>query len=157
MCRSPMNHNHLKKMPECSKVCCRRSRCAALTESLCACVNRWDQCFIRLLDGMLQVIGFAGASDGDFALRIPVRIRAISLTEPGGSERSVLPCNVQRVLGATFFSACSTAGFGFSENVGENALGVCCHLCQLVLAASCIERRVPDSVKGAAHASRDIR
>ena len=67
----------------------------------CACLdNRWDQCFIRLLDGMLQVIGFAGACDGDFALRIPVRIRAISITEPAGSACSALPCSVQRVLGA---------------------------------------------------------
>ena len=65
----------------------------------CECLNRWDQCFIRLLDGMLQVVGFAGASDGDFALRIPVKIRAISIIEPGGSARAVLPCNVQRVLG----------------------------------------------------------
>ena len=66
--------------------------------------HRWDQCFIRLLDGMLQVVGFAGACDGDFALRIPVRIRGISITEPGGSALSVLPCNVQRVLGATPFT-----------------------------------------------------
>ena len=64
------------------------------------CLNRWDQCFIRLLDGMLQVIGFAGASDGDFALRIPVKIRAISIPAPQGSACAVLPCHVQRVLGA---------------------------------------------------------
>ena len=48
----------------------------------CACC-RWDGCFIRLLDGMLQAGALAGADmSDDYQLRIPTRIRALSIGNP---------------------------------------------------------------------------
>ena len=63
-------------------------------------MRRWDQCFIRLLDGMLQVIGFADADGDDHALRIPVRIRGIEIGGPAGTPAPALACRVQRARGA---------------------------------------------------------
>ena len=60
---------------------------------------RWDNCFIRLLDGMLQVLGFADADGGDHALRIPVRIRHLEIGAPGGAAAPALRCDAQRALG----------------------------------------------------------
>ena len=52
------------------------------------CLNRWDGCFIRLLDGMLQA-GALGSSD--YQLRIPTKIRHLEILNakpalPAGSE-----------------------------------------------------------------------
>ena len=49
---------------------------------------RWDNCFIRLLDGMLQA-GALGSTD--YQLRIPTKIRQIEILDakprlPSGSE-----------------------------------------------------------------------
>ena len=40
---------------------------------------RWDGCFIRLLDGMLQA-GALGSSD--YQLRIPTKIRQLEILDP---------------------------------------------------------------------------
>ena len=61
--------------------------------------RRWDRCFIRLLDGMLQVIGFADADGSDHSLRIPVRIRHIEIGAPGGTDAPALECTAERALG----------------------------------------------------------
>ena len=50
--------------------------------------RRWDNCFIRLLDGMLQA-GALGSTD--YQLRIPTKIRQIEILDakprlPSGSE-----------------------------------------------------------------------
>ena len=63
-------------------------------------MRRWDQCFIRLLDGMLQVIGFADADGNDHALRIPVRIRGIEVSAPAGTSAPAVACRVERARGA---------------------------------------------------------
>ena len=44
-------------------------------------LSRWDGCFIRLLDGMLQA-GALESTGGDYQLRIPTRIRALSVNLP---------------------------------------------------------------------------
>ena len=62
--------------------------------------RRWDNCFIRLLDGMLQA-GALGSTD--YQLRIPTKIRQIEILDakprlPSGSEsepiatQHLLPC-----------------------------------------------------------------
>jgi fatty acid synthase len=48
----------------------------------CIRTRRWDGCFIRLLDGMLQ----AGALDiaaAEYQLRIPTKIRHLAVAAPG--------------------------------------------------------------------------
>ena len=55
---------------------------------MCAIYCRWDGCFIRLLDGMLQA-GALGSSD--YQLRIPTKIRQLDILDakpalPAGSE-----------------------------------------------------------------------
>ena len=60
---------------------------------------RWDDCFIRLLDGMLQVVGFTDKSLQDNMLKIPTRIRSITIPHPEGSSLAALPCTTERVLG----------------------------------------------------------
>ncbi len=54
---------------------------------------RWDGCFIRLLDGMLQA-GALGSTD--YQLRIPTKIRHLEILDakpamPAGSESESLP------------------------------------------------------------------
>ena len=44
--------------------------------------DRWDQCWIRLLDGMLQL---SVAGTRDYELRIPTRIRSIVIKSPEGT------------------------------------------------------------------------
>ena len=61
--------------------------------------RRWDNCFIRLLDGMLQVLGFADSDGVDHSLRIPVRIRHIEIRAPGGVAAPTVACNARRLLG----------------------------------------------------------
>ena len=59
-------------------------------------MRRWDGCFIRLLDGMLQA-GAHNVAWSDFGLRIPTRIRRLDIAVPGpallpGSEGAQRPC-----------------------------------------------------------------
>ena len=46
------------------------------------CLIRWDQCWIRLLDGMLQL---SVAGTRDYELRIPTRIRSILINCAAGT------------------------------------------------------------------------
>ncbi len=87
---------HLTKLSE--RLGSRRSR-SPRRDGRARAARRWDNCFIRLLDGMLQVLGFADADGGDHALRIPVRIRHIEIGAPGGAAAPALPCDAQRALG----------------------------------------------------------
>ena len=70
---------------------------AALTGG---CDGRWDGCFIRLLDGMLQ----AGAlGSADYNLRIPTKIRHLAILDPSPA----LPAGSQgtpSLLHATFIT-----------------------------------------------------
>ena len=47
------------------------------------CHRRWDQCWVRLLDGMLQL---SVAGTRDYELRIPTRIRSIVINNATGTE-----------------------------------------------------------------------
>ena len=47
------------------------------------CHCRWDQCWVRLLDGMLQL---SVAGTRDYELRIPTRIRSIVINNAAGTE-----------------------------------------------------------------------
>ena len=61
------------------------------------CVSRWDGCFIRLLDGMLQAGALtATATTTDFELKIPTKICHLAVKVPGpelpiGSEGAHRP------------------------------------------------------------------
>ena len=66
--------------------------------------RRWDGCFIRLLDGMLQA-GALNLVGPDHKLRIPTAIRHLAISLPGpallpGSEGALAPQlpHVQRAL-----------------------------------------------------------
>jgi hypothetical protein len=45
--------------------------------------DRWDKCWIRLLDGMLQL---SVAGTRDYELRIPTRIRSIVINNAAGTD-----------------------------------------------------------------------
>ncbi len=45
--------------------------------------DRWDGCFIRLLDGMLQAGALIATATSDFELRIPTKIRHLAIKVPG--------------------------------------------------------------------------
>ena len=45
--------------------------------------RRWDQCWVRLLDGMLQL---SVAGTRDYELRIPTRIRSIVINNAAGTQ-----------------------------------------------------------------------
>ena len=44
---------------------------------------RWDGCWIRLLDGMLQL---SVAGTRDYELRVPTRIRSIVINNAAGTQ-----------------------------------------------------------------------
>ena len=46
------------------------------------CLCRWDGCWIRLLDGMLQL---SVAGTRDYELRVPTRIRSIVINNAAGT------------------------------------------------------------------------
>ena len=79
-----------------------------------AILCRWDDCFIRLLDGMLQVVGFTDKSLQDNMLKIPTRIRSITIAHPEGSGLAALPCTTQRVLGTVSTPLASIQGLELS-------------------------------------------
>ena len=47
------------------------------------CLCRWDGCWIRLLDGMLQL---SVAGTRDYELRVPTRIRSIVINNAAGTQ-----------------------------------------------------------------------
>jgi fatty acid synthase len=66
-------------------------------------VDRWDGCFIRLLDGMLQAGALIDPVKSDFELRIPTKIQHLVVKMPGptlpvGSEGSALASCLPSVL-----------------------------------------------------------
>ena len=75
---------------------------------------RWDDCFIRLLDGMLQVVGFTDKSLQDNMLKIPTRIRSITIAHPEGSSLAALPCTTERVLGTVSTPLATIVGLELS-------------------------------------------
>ena len=77
-------------------------------------LRRWDDCFIRLLDGMLQVVGFTDKALQDNMLKIPTRIRAICIPHPEGSPLPALPCATKRNLGSVSTPLCSIVGLELS-------------------------------------------
>ena len=63
-------------------------------------IRRWDACFIRLLDGMLQA-GAMNITLTDTQLRIPTGIRRLAILDPSpmaatGSEGACVPCCARR-------------------------------------------------------------
>ncbi|CAK0786732.1 hypothetical protein CVIRNUC_009946 [Coccomyxa viridis] len=77
-------------------------------------VLRWDNCFIRLLDGMLQA-GALGSTD--YQLRIPTKIRQIEILDakprlPSGSEMMV---DVDKEVGVCSTGCCTVAGVELSS------------------------------------------
>ena len=82
--------------------------------SLGGMLRRWDDCFIRLLDGMLQVVGFTDKALQDNMLKIPTRIRAIRIPHPEGSPLASLPCATKRTLGSVSTPLCSIVGLELS-------------------------------------------
>ena len=77
-------------------------------------LRRWDDCFIRLLDGMLQVVGFTDKALQDNMLKIPTRIRAIRIPHPEGSPLPSLLCATKRTLGSVSTPLCSIVGLELS-------------------------------------------
>jgi fatty acid synthase len=68
-------------------------------------VCRWDGCFIRLLDGMLQASSLGNSAD--YTLRIPTKIRHLAILDaspaiPAGSQGGALyltyPCKQANYL-----------------------------------------------------------
>ena len=96
--------------------------------------RRWDNCFIRLLDGMLQA-GALGSTD--YQLRIPTKIRQIEILDakprlPSGSEskpiatQRLLPCCHMRRLSIICASQLAAA---IVKQASKQVLGRYAHLC----------------------------
>ena len=68
---------------------------------------RWDECWIRLLDGMLQL---SFSDSGDCQLRRPVRVRSITIRQPAGGPACELLVHMDRLLGSTETELASIAG-----------------------------------------------
>ena len=49
---------------------------------------RWNGCFIRFLDGLLQATAYTHLAGADRALRVPVHIRSLVIKQPG-TKRSI--------------------------------------------------------------------
>ena len=71
------------------------------------CCYRWDECWIRLLDGMLQL---SFSDSDDFQLRIPVRVRNIAIKQPAGCPACQLLMRMDRLLGMVDCQLASVAG-----------------------------------------------
>lgn len=85
----------------------------ALKRHVPACDDRWDACFIRLLDGLLQ----AGALNSpDTQLRVPTGIRRLLIKDPSpaaiaGSEGQRLYLSIATSLLPASFSERKEIGF----------------------------------------------
>jgi hypothetical protein len=60
-------------------------------------LDRWDGCFIRLLDGMFQAGALVATVTSDFELRIPTKIHHLLIKLPGPE----LPLGSEGYLPAT--------------------------------------------------------
>ena len=73
-----------------------------LCSILLACLAcRWDKCWIRLLDGMLQL---SVAGTRDYELRIPTRIRSMVINNGAGTEDGQI--SVRRPCSRHIFDPC---------------------------------------------------
>ncbi|EIE22203.1 ketoacyl-synt-domain-containing protein [Coccomyxa subellipsoidea C-169] len=79
-----------------------------------AAVLRWDQCFIRLLDGMLQAGALGNATDT--TLRIPTKIRHLEILDPSPAipAGSQVMVDVDARLGICRTVICEVAGVELS-------------------------------------------
>ena len=68
---------------------------------------RWDECWIRLLDGMLQL---SFSDSNDYQLRIPVRVRNIAIKRPAGCPACQLLMRMDRFLGTVDCQLASITG-----------------------------------------------
>ncbi len=73
----------------------------------CARRRRWDECWIRLLDGMLQL---SFSDSNDYQLRIPVRVRNIAIRQPAGRPGCQLLVRMDRYLGTVENELASITG-----------------------------------------------
>ena len=60
---------------------------------------RWDNCFIRHLDNLIQVLATAGGSALEPELRVPVGIRYLAVVNPAGWPHATVPCSAENSLG----------------------------------------------------------
>ena len=79
----------------------------ALTSCSSFCCRRWDECWIRLLDGMLQL---SFSDSNDYQLRIPVRVRNIVIRQPVGRPACQLLVRMDRFLGTVENDLASITG-----------------------------------------------
>ena len=68
---------------------------------------RWDECWIRLLDGMLQL---SFSDSDDYQLRIPVRVRNIAIKQPAGRPACQLLVSMDRFVGTVDCQLASITG-----------------------------------------------
>ena len=66
---------------------------------------RWDRCWIRLLDGILQL---SVAGTRDFELRIPTRIRSIVINNTAGTDDGQISLRRSLLLGTSLILAPSS-------------------------------------------------
>ena len=73
---------------------------------------RWEGCFIRFLDGMLQVRGWMTLGTG--GLQIPTGIRSIVIAHPEGAAHGWQPYTAQRLLGELATPLATITGLSLS-------------------------------------------
>ncbi|CAL8464659.1 g4194 [Coccomyxa elongata] len=72
-----------------------------------AAMMRWDQCWVRLLDGMLQL---SVAGTRDYELRIPTRIRSILINCAAGSPDGQIYVTIDRFMGTVTNELATVSG-----------------------------------------------
>ena len=73
---------------------------------------RWEGCFIRFLDGMLQVNGWMTSGAG--TLKIPTGIRSLVIAHPEGCAHGWQPYSAQRLLGELTTPLATITGLSLS-------------------------------------------
>ena len=73
---------------------------------------RWEGCFIRFLDGMLQVNGWMTSGAG--SLKIPTGIRSLVIAHPEGCAHGWQPYTAQRLLGELTTPLATITGLSLS-------------------------------------------
>ena len=77
-----------------------------------AVLCRWEGCFIRFLDGMLQVNGWMTSGAG--SLKIPTGIRSLVIAHPEGCAHGWQPYTAQRLLGELTTPLATITGLSLS-------------------------------------------
>ena len=80
--------------------------------SFSAALCRWEGCFIRFLDGMLQVNGWMTTGAG--GLKIPTGIRSLVIAHPEGCAHGWQPYTAQRLLGELTTPLATITGLSLS-------------------------------------------